>query len=173
MEQKRRMTQKVIRNKLNDPLILYYSQFLEHSLNHNGKYIRLFEKENHDITKVYSDLKEFCSYYINRVTRFDSISNSVEEILKSMRDKTFEDLHLIADHDYEMEFLSNFNFDFDGIDKDAVNTFLNNTKDYYLCVLKEFNSHVRLEEPIFVHLEVLDVCNQKHKCLSSWEKFAL
>ena len=78
-----------INHKLNDPQVYYYNRFLEKVLAHSCEFVLKFEHESYDVAKVYGDLKEYCLYYINRIRSIDSIDVSFEDLMESIREKTF------------------------------------------------------------------------------------
>ena len=149
---------------------LPYSKFLDDSPSQSSKFIRIFEEESFDVSKVFSTLKDFCSFYVNWIRSFDSMRVSLENIMKSIKDKTFEDNYLISDHDYESEFLLNFNFDLDILERETIDSLLQKTKNYYLAVLRKFNEHFVFEDSIFKYLEILNLSNKKYRNLEPWKK---
>ena len=150
-------TEAFIDNVINQTEIFYYSKFLEKVYGNTSK-------ENHDVARVYSDLKSFCSHYLNRLKRFDCADVSVEVVMKVIREGIFEAEYMVADDDYEEEFLREFNFDLDKLDlKDRV-TLLETTIRYYLLVLQSLTRILSLK--IWTSL---DLRSNNFKRLASWK----
>ena len=57
LERRIKVNEKFILDKLNEREYFYYSKFLDDSLSHSSKFIRIFEEESFDVSKVFSTLK--------------------------------------------------------------------------------------------------------------------
>jgi len=146
----------------------FYSLFLEQTLANSSKYIELFEKENYDVSRVYSKLKDFCSYYLNRIQTFESMNISIITLMKKIKDGTFVQENSLTDEEFERELIINFNFDLQELDEERKTQLISNMKNYYLEILKKFDEHLCLETSLYKYLEVLDFTNNESRNLEYW-----
>ena len=85
---------------------------------------------------------------------------SVLKILWNQLEKRpLRDEHSISDHEYEEEFLEEFNFDLEILSQESKEELLNNTRKYYLTALEKFDNYICYNTIIFKYLQVLDFNN--------------
>ena len=86
---------------------IFYSSFLDNTLTHSSKYSRIFEKQNLDVSSVYNLMIDYCEFYINRLRKFESLSLSTAQILRTISSGEFQRNYMMNFEEYIKKTLSN------------------------------------------------------------------
>ena len=163
-------TEKTIKATLEKPETYLYSLFLESSLNHNSKYVKLFEKDNLDVSQVYSLLLEYCEYYINKLRKFSALGIKTQDFMKNFEKPSYQEQYFMELEEYSTEFVDNFpTFDFEGLDQEVKVNILNATKKYYLEILIVLKKYIDFDNIIFRELQVLQLSYRSENNISVWK----
>ena len=151
-------TEKFIKKSLEGYETYFYSVFLEKALSHSVKYVKLFEEDNYDVSKIYSLMKDYMEFYINKLRRFEYLSLTTEEVMHLIKSKQFENKCMMHIAEYEEEFIKDFRqLDLTLFTDEIKKTFLKNTQNYYFKILQTIVQYIDLDNNIFKDLRLLDI----------------
>ena len=148
----------------------YYTIFLNDLLKHSSSFVKLFERDDLDVTTVYDHQLNFLSFYINRLRKFEHLGQKVEFIMRNISTNEFDNLYLMTEKEYEEDFISHFpKIDLSRFGEEEKKIFLNNTKGYYKTILLKFKEYVDLENNLFKSLKVLNVLQKSEEDIKIWK----
>ena len=162
--------EKIIKSGLQKPVTYFYSIFLENALSHSTKYVLKFEEDNLDISTVYSHMVDYCTFYVNKLRKFEELSVPTYHIMKILNSKDWKEKYLMNLQEYEKEFTQVFSqqLDLEKLDQETKESFLKSTQDYYSTILKTFKDYIDLDTTIFKELTILNVSHKQKEDILVW-----
>ena len=130
----------------------------------------MFEKDNLDVSQVYSLLLEYCEYYINKLRKFSALGIKTQDFMKNFEKPSYQEQYFMELEEYSTEFVDNFpTFDFEGLDQEVKVNILNATKKYYLEILIVLKKYIDFDNIIFRELQVLQLSYRSENNISVWK----
>ena len=82
---------------------------------------------------------DYCSFYVNKLRKFDHLALSIPFIMRIIDKKEFEENYMMNLDEYEADFILNFpQLELEKLTNDQKETFLINTQKYYRMILIKF-----------------------------------